>query len=167
MTQDEMVIIVNHNNRIINSCARKEMRIKGLIHRATYIFVLNDANEIYIQRRTLTKDMYPGLLDLAAGGVVQQDETYELSAKRELYEELGIGNVSLTSEGDFYFDDGRRNRVWGRMFICIYNGNLTHQKEEIEEGWFVNVQDIFAETSANITPDTFYALKLLRQRGVV
>ena len=57
--------------------------------------------DLYVQKRTLTKDVYPGYYDVATGGVLQAGETYEQSAERELAEELGIRNIPQVPLFDF------------------------------------------------------------------
>ena len=89
MVQEEIVAIVDEKNHVIGAEPRSRMRTYGLPHRATYILVLNRHGELFVQKRTTDKDIYPGYFDVAAGGVVQAGETYDESARRELTEELG------------------------------------------------------------------------------
>ena len=133
---EEIVQIVDRDNREIGAVSRKVMREQRLIHRACYILVFNPAGELFIQKRTLTKDIYPGYWDVAAGGVVLAGESYEESAKRELTEELGINGVPLMPLFDQYYED-ENNRVWGRIFRCVSAGPFVLQAEEIESGQFL------------------------------
>ena len=66
----EIVQIVDQDNKVTDALPRHLMRSRGLIHRACYILVFNDQQEIFVQKRTTTKDIYPGYWDVAAGGVV-------------------------------------------------------------------------------------------------
>src|SRR5499427_10823319 len=109
---DEIVVIVDEDNNIVGAAPRREMRAKRLPHRSTYILVFNSQGELYVQKRTMTKDVFPGYYDPATGGVVLAGESYEQSAIRELEEEMGIRQVPLTWLFDFYFAD-QRTRVWG------------------------------------------------------
>ncbi|MBW2484328.1 MAG: NUDIX hydrolase, partial [Deltaproteobacteria bacterium] len=68
--EDEIVLIVNMKNKVTGSAPRHEMRAKGLPHRAAYILVFNSTGELFVQKRTMSKDIYPGHYDIAAGGVV-------------------------------------------------------------------------------------------------
>jgi len=162
----EPVAAVDSNNRLIGSVPRWQMRQERLIHRATYIMVFNSRGHILVQKRTQTKDIYPGLLEMAAGGVVAAGETYEESAARELKEETGITGVELVSHLDFYFEDSS-NRVWGRLFSCKWDGRLTFQEEEVEWGKFFTLPDLAMQMSKGIfTPDSVYLYKLCSARGL-
>jgi 8-oxo-dGTP pyrophosphatase MutT (NUDIX family) len=133
---EEIVQIVDRDNRGIATLPRRLMRQQRLIHRASYILVFNAAGELFVQKRTMTKDVYPGYWDVAAGGVVQAGESYEESAERELAEELGTGAVKLNFLFDQYYED-QENRVWGRIFSCVHEGPFTLQAEEVEYGRFM------------------------------
>ena len=160
-TPEENVIIVDRKNRPIDVVPRYIMRRDGLRHRATYILVFNDMEEVYIQKRTLDKDFLPGYYDAAAGGVVREGEDYTLSARRELYEELGI-RAPLKRFFDFYFEVVQQ-KMWGRAYICFHNGPFSLQAEEIESGDFYSPDDILQGKVSPITPDTLYVFKRYKQ----
>ncbi len=151
MARDEQVMIVDRENRPVGVAPRWEMRAGGLPHRATYILIFNAAGELHVQRRTLTKDVYPGYLDPAAGGVVLAGESYEESAERELDEEMGIRGVALTAGFDFWFDEAPV-RVWGRVFVCRWDGPLVLQAEEVESVCFLTPEAVLA-CGEQVTPD--------------
>jgi 8-oxo-dGTP pyrophosphatase MutT (NUDIX family) len=157
--EDEIVLIVDADNKITGRAPRHEMRAKGLPHRACYILVFNSLGELFVQKRTMSKDIYPGYYDIATGGVVLAGETYEESARRELAEELGIRTVELTPHFTFLYEDGS-NRVWGKVYSCTYDGELTLQAEEIESGFFDAPDDVLALSKKEpFTPDGLYVLR--------
>jgi isopentenyldiphosphate isomerase len=86
----EILEIVDRADRVVGTATRAEIHARGLMHRAVHIFVFNRQGEIYIQRRSVTKDRHPSKLDSSAAGHVDPGETYGESAVRELAEELGI-----------------------------------------------------------------------------
>jgi 8-oxo-dGTP pyrophosphatase MutT (NUDIX family) len=160
---DEIVQIVDEKNRVAGSCPRSVMRAERHIHRACYILVFNKAGELFVQKRTMTKDIYPGHWDVAAGGVVLAGESYEESAERELYEELGVKNVPLTFLFDKHYEDDQ-NRVWGRIFTCFHDGPFRLQVEEIDHGRFMRVEEALALCKAEpFTPDGVELLKKIRE----
>ena len=158
---EELVVIVDRDNLVTGSVTRREMRAKGLVHRASYIAIFNSKGELLVQRRTMTKDVYPGLFDPVAGGVVQYGESYEESAVRELAEEMGIEGVALQAQFDFYFQDGACS-VWGRLFRCLWDGPVVPQPEEVAEVVMFTPAAILAEP-AKYTPDGYYAIARLLQ----
>jgi len=156
---EEIVQIVDQDNQEIAAVSRSLMRSQRLIHRACYIFVFNAAGELFIQKRTQSKDMYPGYWDVAAGGVVLAGESYEDAAERELAEELGLRNVKLERLFDNYYEDAG-NRVWGRIFRCRSEGPFTLQAEEVESGQFLlpaKVEELAAQKP--FTPDGLILLR--------
>ena len=156
---DEIVAIVDEDNHVVGSAARREMRARRLPHRSTYILVFNSRGEVYVQKRTLTKDVFPGYYDPAAGGVVLAGESYIDGACRELEEEMGIRDAPLQSLFEFYHAD-THSRVWGAAYRCVYDGAVTLQEEEVESGAFMAVDRVFeAAATEPFTPDGLYVLR--------
>lgn len=89
-TDHEVLDTVDEHDRVTGTETRGKIHRRGLIHRAVHILVFNPAGRIYIQRRSQSKDRFPGLLDSSAAGHVDSGESYERAAVRELVEELGI-----------------------------------------------------------------------------
>jgi isopentenyldiphosphate isomerase len=158
-TADEIVVIVDEHNNVVGAAPRWERRAKRWPHRSTYILVFNSQGELYVQKRTMTKDVFPGYYDPAAGGVVLAGESYEEGARRELAEEMGIRDVPLTHLFTFYFAD-ERTVVWGGVYTCVYDGEVVLQPEEVESGEFVPPEEILRRAqTALFTPDGLYVLR--------
>jgi 8-oxo-dGTP pyrophosphatase MutT (NUDIX family) len=156
---DELVLIVDRDNRELGAAPRRQMRAQGLAHRAAYVLVFNSRGELFVEKRTPTKDIYPGCYDPAAGGVVLAGESYEQSAERELQEELGIGGIPLTPLFDFFFEEGTC-RVWGRAFRCTWDGEVRLQPEEVESGEFLAPEEILCRAQTEpFTPDGLYVVR--------
>jgi isopentenyldiphosphate isomerase len=156
--EDELVTIVDERNRVVGAAPRREMRAGNLPHRATYILVFNSRGELYVQKRTEHKDVFPGYYDVAAGGVILAEESYEEGAVRELEEELGIRDVPLTRLFDFSYKD-ESVKIWGAAFSCLYDGEVVLQQEEVESGAFLVVDEVFRlAASQPFTPDGLYVL---------
>ena len=164
LSSQEIVMVVDDQNRPVAELPRHRVRSENLPHRATYIFVFDRAGRVLVQRRTTIKDMYPGYYDLAAGGVVAAGESYEENAEREAEEELGIRNTALEPKLDFYHED-ERNRCFGRVFTCVHEGPFTLQAEEVESVAFRTVDELLAGSVAPVTPDSLLALNRLLGLG--
>ena len=162
---DEIVSIVDREDNVVDEVPRHVMRAQSLRHRVTYIFVFDSTGRLFVQKRTPTKDLYPGYFDLAAGGVVCAGESYEESAIREAHEELGITDSPLHPLFKFYFEDDDANRSWGMVFTCTHDGPFVLQEEEVESGEFVGIDTILKGSISPITPDTRAVLdRLLTER---
>ncbi|MFQ5821781.1 MAG: NUDIX hydrolase [Candidatus Heimdallarchaeota archaeon] len=134
----EYVDIVDENDRIIRRTTRKEMRTKGLRHRGTAILVFNSLGQLFVHKRTATKDVFPEFYDIAVGGVVETGETYETAAKRELAEEVGVTNVGLEFLFKVHYESPIHKCVTA-IYSCEYDGPLTLQEEELEQGCFLDL----------------------------
>ena len=151
-----MVAILNGDNVVIGSQLRSVMRRDNLRHSATGVVVRNPAGDIYVHRRTPTKDVYPGRYDFAAGGVVAAGEDPYDAVVRELAEELGISGVELTAlpEGD-YADDHTTYHAY--LYACVWDGPVKHQPEEVEWGAWMSPADLVArldDPAWSFMPDT-------------
>lgn len=155
---EEWVDIVDETNNVIGAVPRSQMRKQNLLHRATYIVITNQFGQLYIQRRTASKDYCPSMLDACCGGVVSAGEDIEASAYRELAEEMGIHGVVLCGHGTFLHID-QSCKVWGAVFSCQYDGELVLQAEEVESVVLMYPHEI-ENAAEEFTPDSLAAIKL-------
>lgn len=161
VTARERIQLVDARNRPCGSAWRAQMRRMSYWHRATYIVVRNSSGQLCAQRRTLQKEVFPGGIDLAAGGVVCAGEAVRHSAERELAEELGIRKVKLGKELAFvYRQDG--HHIFGSIYGVIHDGPLELQEEEVAQAFWVEPDEAMA--LPEVTPDTLLAVRLLRER---
>jgi len=152
----ESVCIVDGQDRMVRIAGRDEMRKDGLLHRVTFVLVFNARGEILVQTRTMSKDWYPGRIDLAAGGVMTAEESYEESARRELQEELGIRSA-LDFEFKIYFEDNNSSpsaKSWGSVYSCLSEGPFVLQPEEVKQVCFMTISDALEIPVDRVTPDT-------------
>ncbi|WP_426206063.1 NUDIX hydrolase [Pseudomonas sp. TWP3-1] len=155
----EQIAWVDEQDNLLGSLVRADLRERGLIGRGTYIMLFNSVGELCVHRRTLSKAIYPGYWDVAAGGMVQANETYAESAARELEEELGVSGVELTAHDRFYFED-TGNRLWCSAFSAVWDGPLILQPEEVLEARFIPIEQVMQEIRQKpYCPDSLAALK--------
>ncbi|BBG31059.1 NUDIX hydrolase [Zymobacter palmae] len=158
----EWVQVVDARNRPCGSATRAFVRRFKLWHQASYIFVHNAQGHLCVQRRTMTKDIFPGAYDLAAGGVVDAGESLHAGARRELFEELGIRRRKLTHCFDFRYTDARLH-CFGGVYLTEHNGPLALQASEVVDVQWLTPQQALALD--NVTPDTRVALSMLVSQG--
>jgi len=160
----EQVAWVDESDRLLGSLTRAELRARGLIGRACFVLLFNSAGDLCVHRRSLSKALYPGYWDVAAGGMLAAGEDYAEGAARELEEELGVTGVALRDHGRFFFDHPD-NRIWAAVFSAVWDGALRLQPEEVIEARFISQQQVFVELREKpYCPDSLEAFELCRGR---
>jgi isopentenyldiphosphate isomerase len=127
---DELVDVVDEDDRVVATVARGEVRRRQLLHRCTYVLLRNTAGEILVHRRTDTKDVFPGAYDMFSGGVCAAGESYDDCAGREIAEELGVLNADLR----FLFRHlyrGAHGQAWGAVYEARWGGAVRPQESEV------------------------------------
>ena len=155
----ELIAWVDEHDQPLGALPRAQLRERGLIGRGTYILLFNSAGQLCVHRRTLSKAIYPGYWDVAAGGMVTGDESYAESAARELEEELGVTGVELRFHEKFFFDQPG-NRLWCAVFSAVSDGPLRLQPEEVIEARFLTLAQALGDTRQRpYCPDSLAALQ--------
>jgi isopentenyldiphosphate isomerase len=155
----ERVAWVDEQDRLLGGLSRRELRERHLIGRCTFILLFNSASELCVHRRTLSKALYPGYWDVAAGGMVDEGESYSESARRELAEELGINDTPLQDHGRFFYE-GVESRLWCGVFSAVSDAPLRIQPEEVLEARFISLEQLRSELAQQSwCPDSLNALQ--------
>jgi isopentenyldiphosphate isomerase len=141
---EEIVDLVDEDDEVIGQASRREVRARNLLHREVAAIVLNRGGEVYVHRRTNTKDVFPGMYDMFVAGVVASGESYEDAIRRELGEELGIEGVEPAPLFKSRYRDPYINS-WTCAYEVVWDGPIHQQKEEITWGGFIPEADLIAK----------------------
>ena len=153
---DEQVALYDDEGRVAGSAPRSVMRARNLRHAASSVVVRDPSGRVYLHRRTTTKDVYPGLLDFAAGGVVLAGEDPDDGAVREVEEELGVHGVPLEKLGEADYADGA-TRYRAFRYTVTWDGPVRWQPEEVAWGEWVELADlmrILDDEPGTVVPDS-------------
>lgn len=158
---DEMVDIVDVEDRVIEVVPRRIMRAQKLRHRAVFIAVFDGGGRLLIHRRSARKDVWSSWCDLAVGGVVGSGETYIDAAVRELAEEVGIAATDLRAidQGEVRAYDDDQVSLLARCFAVATSETPTFNDGEVVEAWWVH-RDGFDDLSTRerFLPDSLSLL---------
>jgi isopentenyl-diphosphate delta-isomerase type 1 len=136
---EEIFDVVNERDEVIGRAPRREVHRTGLRHRAIHVFVFNARGEVFLQKRSMSKDSSPGLWDSSASGHLDSGEDYDASAVRELREEIGL-TTGIAPRRVFKVGpcaETGQEFVW--LYQCESEGPFTLHPEEIERGeWFAS-----------------------------
>lgn len=155
----ERIQIVDENDQPIGVSTRQEAWAKGSFYRLVQIVIRDENGNFLLQKRSMKKPLYPGRWTNAASGHVDEGETYEMSAPRELKEEIGI-DTPLAFVGKFLVrkkEDGKTIN----QFNSVFEGKVpqdikcTLQPEEVSEvKWFSfeDLRESIAKNPNDFTP---------------
>jgi isopentenyldiphosphate isomerase len=158
---EEWADLVDRNDHVIGRAPRSQVRRENLLHRGVAILCRNSRGDVYIHRRTTTKDLFPGMYDMFVGGMVASGETYEDSARREMTEELGIESSAPLEFLFSHLYEGPRNRAHIHIFRVAWDGPIVHQPEEIDWGRWMPEGELEAWTrEVKVVPDGMEVFRL-------
>ncbi len=88
---DELIDILTPEGESTGKTALKsEAHKNGWFHATVHIWLFTKDKKILLQKRALTKKVFPGLWDISVAGHIAAGETILTSAKREVFEEIGL-----------------------------------------------------------------------------
>lgn len=88
---DELIDILTPEGKPTGEIALKsEAHKKGLFHATVHIWLFTSDEKIVLQKRALSKKVFPGLWDISVAGHIAAGENVLNSAIREVKEEIGL-----------------------------------------------------------------------------
>lgn len=96
------IVIVNYDDRQIGRASKQEAHAKGLLHRAFSIYIVNQKNEILLQKRNIHKYHSGGLWSNTCCSHPTSDCNILEFASERLHQEFGITS-DLEEIGQFIY----------------------------------------------------------------
>lgn len=133
------------NKEILGIEERENIHNNGLWHREVAIWVLNEKNELLLQRRSNKKKQAPNKLSITAGHI-DVNELPENAAIRELGEEVGIkvGINDLIFLG-IYKKDKPDNKCFSYTYLIKTTKKINEmviQEEEVSELKYITIGEL-------------------------
>jgi isopentenyl-diphosphate delta-isomerase len=88
---DELLDILTPDGKPTGKTALKsEAHKNGWFHATAHIWFFTTDEKILLQKRALTKKVFPGIWDISVAGHIGAGEEILVGAKREVFEEIGL-----------------------------------------------------------------------------
>ena len=156
--KNHKVEVIDNNFNILKIVTRDEVIKDNLKHKTALVIVKNSKNQIYVNQRKKTKELFPLKWVVGAGGAVHAGETYDEAAKRELKEELGISSpIKFLFNFDYQSDI---TNYKAKVYLTEYDGEINLNKDESEQGKWVSLEELeILIKKGLLCPDTALYIK--------
>lgn len=169
----EQVILVDPLDTAIGTADKLEAHRSGRLHRAFSVFILNDENELLLQRRAEGKYHSGGLWSNACCSHPRPGEDTGDAARRRLGEELGFHCVLEPAFAMVYRADVGNGLVeyeYDHILLGRWNGRPRPDAEEVMDWRWVALDELAEEVARTPRRFTYWfrvALLELDARGLL
>lgn len=152
----EMFPLIDEEGNVVGRASRQYCHGGSMaLHPVVHLHITDLQGRLYLQKRSMTKDIAPGRWDTAVGGHVDYGETLEEAVKREAHEELGL---RFRVEPRYLFQyvwQSERERELVTAFHIVYTGKLTPDQEEVTEGKYWTIEELRQQLGREVFTEQF------------
>jgi isopentenyl-diphosphate delta-isomerase type 1 len=162
---DELFDVVDASDRVIGRATRREVHARRWRHRAVHVLLFNLSGQLFVQKRSTTKDTFPSHYDSSASGHLEAGENYDACAIREVQEELGL-EIPRRHLRRLFKIDACAQTGWEFVWVYSLHGDYRPHPnpDEIETGAFLDRDQ--AESLTLVAPTFRRILREIRARGL-
>ena len=153
--KEEWFPVVNEQGETIDKATRKECHSGSkILHPVVHLHIFNASGDLYLQKRSMSKDIQPGKWDTAVGGHMDYGETVETALRREVREELGVVDFVPTLITRYVFESAIEKELV-HTFYTHYEGPFKPAPVALEEGRFCPIASIEAQLGQSVFTPNF------------
>jgi len=159
----EVFPVINEEGLVIGRATREYCHSgSNVLHPVVHLHLINRQGEIYLQKRSMKKDLQPGKWDTAVGGHVTYGETIIEALHREAAEELDLMEYNPIYLCSYTYFTGRDSE-FVNAFAAVGSYNPHPDGKEVEEGRWWSVREIERNASKDIfTPNFLSEFKMIK-----
>lgn len=167
LKKEEWLPLVNEQGEVTGRAPRSLCHSGSkLLHPVVHLHIINERHDIFLQKRSMKKDLLPGKWDTAVGGHIAWNEKTEDALKRETREELGITDFQAQFIGCYLWESPREKELVF-SFICSRHNEIRIDNDEVDEGRFWSKKEIEQGIQEeNVTPNFAYEYRLLLNKFI-
>ena len=169
---EEFLVKVNSKDKIIGKVSRKIAHQNNkIIHKAVGLVVFDKKGRMLMQKRSKTKDLYPGIWTVSVSGHVGVGEKEEKAILREAKEEIGLQlnqkDIKFLSKD--LIKSVKETELMVHFYV-IYEGPFKFNKQEIEKlAWFSSkeILEKMKDKRIELTPFTQELFKDKKAKKII
>ena len=152
---EEWFPLVDEAGNIVGRATRRECHDGSKrLHPVVHLHIYNKDGDLFLQKRSLTKDIQPGKWDTAVGGHVDYGESIEEALRREAREELGIEGFEAELMARYVFESAIEKELV-HTYRTVYEEPFTPDKEELDDARFWRIDEIESQLGKGIFTPNF------------
>ena len=163
--EDEILDIVDEEDRVVGQAPRRRVYAERLRHRAAFVLVRDASGRVFVHRRTARKLVFPSRYDMFVGGVLGTGETYDEAARREAAAELGVPTLPAPTPLFRFLYDTPEHTWWSAVYEVRCDVPVHPQPEEVDWYAFLTEDELrrrLDEGEWPWVPDGFEAYRRLQ-----
>ena len=134
------------------------------LHPVVHVHIIDRMSRIYLQKRSMQKEIQPGKWDTAVGGHVSYGEVILEAVYRESSEELGLVDFHPIHILTYEFESSVEKEMVN-VFAAVGSYELTPDLDEVDEGRWWDIADIDATLGKGVfTPNFESEYQMIRQQ---
>lgn len=156
--------IVEPNGLVVGRSTRRYCHSGAKpLHPVIHIHIIDRFSRIYLQKRSMKKDIQPGKWDTAVGGHVSYGEGIIEAVYREASEELGFSEFNPIHLETYLFESEIEKEMVN-VFAAVGSFDLQPDLDEVDEGRWWGLADIDAGLGKGIfTPNFESEFQMIRK----
>lgn len=124
------------------------------LHPVIHIHIIDRMSRIYLQKRSMRKDIQPGKWDTAVGGHVSYGEAIIEAVYREASEELGLTDFNPIYVETYEFESPVE-REMVNVFAAVGSFELHPDLDEVDEGRWWDLSEVDASIGKGVFTPNF------------
>ncbi len=153
--EDEVFPVVEESGLVVGRAERKYCHGGSrLLHPVVHLHIIDREERIYLQKRSMKKDIQPGKWDTAVGGHVGYGESLVEALLRESMEELHLTRFNPVYIGTYPYDSVRERELVN-IFVAVGSFDIRPDLDEVAEGRFWTLGEIDDAMGKNILTPNF------------
>jgi isopentenyl-diphosphate delta-isomerase len=165
--QEEVVVLVDKNDKVIGSMDKLKAHEQGALHQAISIIVFNKKGQMLLQQRAEKKYHWANIWSNTVCTHPRENESHQASAERRLVEELGF-STELNEVFSFIYkaedaSSGLIEHEYDHVFIGEYEGGIPFNEDEVQAVQWIEVADLLEDVKQDPEKYSFWFKIILEE----